>query len=88
MQAADQWPPRRHSSGGRLDKGFDGLPTGGDSNNEAIHKKRMSSASDMSKQQVEELVTKLTIDEMKTKWFDEIYDKVKTERELIIPTGW
>lgn len=42
-------------------------------------KKRMSSASDMSKQQVEELVRRLTIDEMKSRWFDEIFAKVKTE---------
>lgn len=34
---------------------------------------------DMSKEQVEDLVRKLTIDEMKTKWFDEIFEKVKSE---------
>lgn len=51
-------------------------------------KKRMSSASDMSKQQVEELVRRLTIDEMKSRWFDEIFAKVKTERECKSPSGW
>jgi antitoxin component YwqK of YwqJK toxin-antitoxin module len=39
---------------------------------------------DMSKEQVEDLVRKLTIDEMKTKWFDEIFEKVKSERKLIV----
>ncbi|KAK7429049.1 hypothetical protein QQZ08_004456 [Neonectria magnoliae] len=38
----------------------------------------MSSSSDVSKQQVEELVKRLTIDE-KSRWFDEIFAKVKTE---------
>jgi hypothetical protein len=38
----------------------------------------------MSKEQVEDLVRKLTIDEMKTKWFDEIFEKVKSERKLIV----
>ena len=47
---------------------------------DAQMKKRLSA--DMSKEQVEELVRKLTIDEMKTKWFDEIFAKVKSEREL------
>ncbi|KAF5023891.1 hypothetical protein F66182_4050 [Fusarium sp. NRRL 66182] len=40
-------------------------------------KKRLSA--DMSKEQVEDLVRKLTIDEMKTRWFDEIFEKVKSE---------
>ncbi|RSL65100.1 hypothetical protein CEP51_013041 [Fusarium floridanum] len=44
---------------------------------DAQMKKRLSA--DMSKEQVEELVRKLTIDEMKTKWFDEIFAKVKSE---------
>ncbi|RSL47642.1 hypothetical protein CEP53_009861 [Fusarium sp. AF-6] len=44
---------------------------------DAHMKKRLSA--DMSKEQVEELVRKLTIDEMKTKWFDEIFAKVKSE---------
>ena len=47
---------------------------------DAQMKKRLSA--DMSKEQVEELVRKLTIDEMKTKWFDEIFAKVKSERKL------
>ncbi|KAM5350479.1 hypothetical protein ACJ41O_006984 [Fusarium nematophilum] len=47
-------------------------------------KKRISS--DMSKEQVEELVRKLTIDEMKSKWFDEIFAKVKSELVEKSPT--
>lgn len=51
------------------------------SSSDAQMKKRLSA--DMSKEQVEELVRKLTIDEMKTKWFDEIFAKVKSEREFV-----
>ncbi|KAH6897394.1 hypothetical protein B0T10DRAFT_184355 [Thelonectria olida] len=81
MQAATG---RLHEAFGGVDKGFAGQSMGGEQGivtDSATPKKRMSfsSASDMSKQQVEELVTKLTIDEMKTKWFDEIYYKVKSE---------
>ncbi|KAF4976860.1 hypothetical protein FZEAL_6525 [Fusarium zealandicum] len=47
-------------------------------------KKRVSV--DMSKEQVEELVRKVTIDEMKTKWFDEIFAKVKSELVEHSPT--
>lgn len=37
---------------------------------------------DLSQQEVEELVRRLTMNEMKTKWFvDEIVSKVKTERK-------
>jgi hypothetical protein len=84
MQAASD---RLHEAFGGIDKGFAGQSMGGEhglATDNTASKKRMSfsSASDMSKQQVEDLVTKLTIDEMKTKWFDEIYCKVKSEREL------
>ncbi|KAF4458550.1 hypothetical protein FALBO_14719 [Fusarium albosuccineum] len=44
---------------------------------DAAMKKRASV--DMSKEQVEDLVRKLTMDEMKSKWFDAIFDKVKSE---------
>lgn len=75
MQAASDRLEEGHVG---VDKGFAGQSMTGEHDN-ALSTKRMSSASDMSKQQVEELVTKLTIDEMKTKWFDEIYYKVKSE---------
>lgn len=40
------------------------------------------SPSEVSKTRVEDLVKRLTIDEMNSKWFDEIFNKVKSEREL------
>ncbi|KAI5457407.1 hypothetical protein BGZ63DRAFT_365135 [Mariannaea sp. PMI_226] len=46
----------------------------------------MSSAGEMSKQQVEELVRKLAIDEMKSQLFDEIFAKVTSERNAISDT--
>ena len=57
-----------------------------DGQGSATSKNRMSSSSDVSKQQVEELVKRLTIDE-KSRWFDEIFAKVTTERESDIPAG-
>ncbi|KPM45805.1 hypothetical protein AK830_g769 [Neonectria ditissima] len=48
-----------------------------DGQGSAVSKNRMSSSSDVSKQQVEEMVLRLTIDE-KSKLFDEIFAKVKT----------
>ncbi|EMT62508.1 hypothetical protein FOC4_g10006125 [Fusarium odoratissimum] len=49
----------------------------GSTDSQSQLKKRLSA--DMSKEQVEDLVRKLTIDEMKTRWFDEIFEKVKSE---------
>ncbi|KAM0352962.1 hypothetical protein ACHAPU_001846 [Fusarium lateritium] len=49
----------------------------GSTDSQSQMKKRLSA--DMSKEQVEDLVRKFTIDEMKTKWFDEIFEKVKSE---------
>jgi len=52
----------------------------GSTDSQSQLKKRLSA--DMSKEQVEDLVRKLTIDEMKTRWFDEIFEKVKSERKF------
>ncbi|KAF4451402.1 hypothetical protein F53441_5668 [Fusarium austroafricanum] len=49
----------------------------GSTDSQSHFKKRLSA--DMSKEQVEDLVKKLTLDEMKSKWFDEIFEKVKSE---------
>ncbi|KAH7173767.1 uncharacterized protein B0J16DRAFT_196817 [Fusarium flagelliforme] len=58
-------------------KDNDSVASGSTASTDSQMKKRMSA--DMSKEQVEDLVRKLTIDEMKTRWFDEIFEKVKSE---------
>lgn len=57
----------------------------GSTDSQSQLKKRLSA--DMSKEQVEDLVRKLTIDEMKTRWFDEIFEKVKSERKFIFQSS-
>lgn len=48
----------------------------------AMSKMTETAGHDVSKQAVEDLVRRLTMDEMKRKWFlDEIVSKVKTERK-------
>lgn len=48
----------------------------------AMSKMTETAGHDVSKQEVEELVRRLTMDQMKRQWFlDEIVSKVKTERE-------
>lgn len=50
--------------------------------NDETDKMTTTSNHDLSQQEVEELVRRLTMNEMKTKWFvDEIVSKVKTERK-------
>jgi hypothetical protein len=60
-------------------KDDESIASGSTASTDSHMKKRLSA--DMSKEQVEDLVRKLTIDEMKTKWFDEIFEKVKSERK-------
>lgn len=66
-------------------KDDDSIASGSTASTDSQMRKRMST--DMSKEQVEDLVRKLTIDEMKTRWFDEIFEKVKSERKSTIITG-
>ncbi|RGP76091.1 hypothetical protein FLONG3_5482 [Fusarium longipes] len=58
-------------------KDDESIASGSTSSTDSHMKKRLSA--DMSKEQVEDLVMKLTIGEMKSKWFDEIFEKVKSE---------
>jgi hypothetical protein len=58
-------------------KDDESIASGSTASTDSHMKKRLSV--DMSKEQVEDLVRKLTIDEMKSKWFDEIFEKVKSE---------
>lgn len=66
-------------------KDDDSIASGSTASTDSQMRKRMST--DMSKEQVEDLVRKLTIDEMKTRWFDEIFEKVKSERKSIAING-
>lgn len=61
-------------------KDDESFTSGSTSSTDSHMKKRLSV--DMSKEQVEDLVRKLTIDEMNKKWIDEIFEKVKSERKL------
>lgn len=63
-----------------VNKDDESIASGSTASIDSQMKKRLSV--DMSKEQVEDLVRKLTIDEMKTRWFDEIFEKVKSERKL------
>uniref|UniRef100_A0A4E9EB05 DUF7514 domain-containing protein n=1 Tax=Gibberella zeae TaxID=5518 RepID=A0A4E9EB05_GIBZA len=58
-------------------KDDESFTSGSTSSTDSHMKKRLSV--DMSKEQVEDLVRKLTIDEMNKKWIDEIFEKVKSE---------
>jgi hypothetical protein len=60
-------------------KDDESIASGSTASTDSHMKKRLSA--DMSKEQVEDLVMKLTIGEMKSKWFDEIFEKVKSERK-------
>ncbi|KAF7539117.1 hypothetical protein G7Z17_g12496 [Cylindrodendrum hubeiense] len=94
MQHTNEQGPWSHEAMSDVDKTPTAGPFGGEGSASSVSgtsesqgsvaSKRMSSASDISKQQVEEIARGVFVDE-KSRWFDEILVKVKTEREYNSP---